>query len=251
MSNGKQFIAYTISLNGVVKYIGITTTRLSLRWTRHCCCKNDGALQRAIKKYGRGAFVIEHVASSWDTKSLNALEALLVTQHGTFGCGGYNMTAGGNQPLIFLPEVFERTTKHLRNPSPEMRANMSKGAKRRFSTPEGKAAQSASQKARWTPEARAKQAERARLQFEKPGARDLRSQQTYAIHSTPEARARTSQQVKGRLASPEARKAHGDRIKAAMATPEVKANLSAGQKRRWVDALPGLHKHGYCLDTEP
>lgn len=233
MSNGKQFIAYTISLGGIVKYVGITTTTIEIRWRRHCANKKDGALQRAIRKHGRQAFVIKHVASSWDVKSLNALEALLVAQYGTFGWPGYNMTAGGNQPLIFTPEVHERATRHLRNPSPEMRRNMSEGAKRRFSTPEGKAAQSASQQARWTPEARAKQAERARLQFEKPGARELRSQQSRAIHSTLEAKARNSRQVKERLSSPEARAAHGARVKAGLSTPEAKAKMSESQRQRY------------------
>lgn len=172
MIRSTGYYAYLVSLGGVPKYIGITTKSVARRWNQHCQNGRRGILAKSISKHGRHSFDVQHIASAWDIPSLNDLEQILVAQYQTMVPCGYNLTSGGNQPITFAPDVIERMTRHFRNPSPKIRANMSLGAKRRYSTPEGKAAQSASQKARWTPEARAKQAERARLQYQKPGAKE-------------------------------------------------------------------------------
>jgi hypothetical protein len=105
------FHAYTVSLDGVVRYVGVTTQSVKQRWYQHvfgAVSQGKGhALGAAIRKYGRGGFVVEHVASAWDAASLNDLETLLIGQHGTFGKPNYNMTTGGDARFSFAPETIE------------------------------------------------------------------------------------------------------------------------------------------------
>lgn len=160
--------AYTISLYGTVKYVGITTTTIARRWSQHCCPRSRSlVLRRGIAKYGKNAFEITQVASSWDLDSMNALERLLIKQHRTFGHGGYNLTDGGGVGRTVSEEIKKKMSEKAiqTHSSPAMRAKMSASATSRYSTPEGNLAQSLSQRARWTLEARKAQAERARVQM--------------------------------------------------------------------------------------
>lgn len=228
-----DFIAYTISRDGVVKYVGITTKGLDKRWKQHCEIKRRGVLAKAIKKYGPAAFVVEHVASSWSAAGLNALEVILIAQHGTFG-RGYNMTTGGGQGLSFSADVLAKMSEKAKetHSSPKTRNKMSESAKRRFASEEGKKAHSLSQVARWTPEARAAQAERARKQYEVPGAKEAQAERAKSWFSTPTARQENKQRAIARWEDPATRAMMLERKMAAYSNPAVIAKISAAQKRR-------------------
>ena len=88
----KSYQAYTVSRDGVVKYVGVTVRSLAVRWRQHCKV-NSGcrALAAAIRKYGTDAFVIEHVASARDIAELGRLERDLIAQYNTLSPKGYNL----------------------------------------------------------------------------------------------------------------------------------------------------------------
>ena len=104
----KSFHAYIVSMDGAVKYVGITTRGVAKRWTEHKRSKACRLLFRAMAKYGAESFVIEHVASAWDKESLLDLEAILARQWGTLAPDGYNLKAGGSQNLIISDETRAR-----------------------------------------------------------------------------------------------------------------------------------------------
>lgn len=186
-SSGEKFVAYAVSLSGVVKYIGITTKPILKRWAQHCQPKRrTTALTKAIKKYGAASFTVSHVASAWDEESLNFLEQILIAQHQTFGVGGYNLTSGGSQGMSFSEASIARMRGKK---SLETRQRMSDSAKKRYSSIEGKAAHSDAQKRRWeNKNERAIQAARAAEQANAPGRRDFQRAVMKKMHSNPEYR---------------------------------------------------------------
>lgn len=112
------FIAYKITHKESGKaYIGITTRTLKDRWAAHGCpSRNPSAISAAIIKYGRSAFKVEQIASSWSLEALCALEQELIAQYGTIAPNGYNLTSGGDG---------------VYNPSEETRRRMSESASKR------------------------------------------------------------------------------------------------------------------------
>jgi group I intron endonuclease len=97
-----QFCAYLVTNEEMGKqYVGIVGRKgktIRARWKEHCNNSGRGSgyyLHRAIRKYGRHAFTVEHIASarSWD--DLCATERSLILQYGTLAPAGYNMTGGG------------------------------------------------------------------------------------------------------------------------------------------------------------
>ncbi len=100
------FNAYTISKDGVVKYVGVTTRSVMKRWSEHIL-KSNGceALARGFRKHGIEAFTLEHVASAVSDESLNDLERLLISQYGTNSKRGYNLTSGGQRGFVINDEV--------------------------------------------------------------------------------------------------------------------------------------------------
>ena len=91
--------AYSVSLLGEIKYIGITIQGIRVRWLSHCSAARNSknrALPRAIRKYGPKAFVVEHIASAKTREDLMALEVLLIKQWNTLAPQGYNLTGGGD-----------------------------------------------------------------------------------------------------------------------------------------------------------
>jgi group I intron endonuclease len=126
-AHGGVCSAYLITnvLNGK-QYIGIIGTpgkTLSKRWKEHCYearYPTRKLLQKAIKKYGEGAFKIELVASARSMEDIKLVERLLIKQHGTLAPRGYNLTSGG---------------EGLLNPAPETRAKIREFAIKRGISP--------------------------------------------------------------------------------------------------------------------
>ena len=171
------------------RYIGLTTVSVATRWNAHVREALGGAgraLCKAIRKYGAEAFVVEQIASMVPGTSWNDLcdmEIALIAQEGTFGPGGYNMTAGGEgvpgyavtdeqkaaQAASFRATYAQRKAdgtwpdgpnkgKKVGPRSAETRAKISAAQKGRAAYP----ASVAAVKESWTPERRAKAAKRAK-----------------------------------------------------------------------------------------
>jgi group I intron endonuclease len=79
-------------------YIGLTVDTVSQRWSNHVCQARKpkkSVFHRAIKKYGRSAFVIETLC---EVRSLDAAcmaERETIVFHGTMIPNGYNLALGG------------------------------------------------------------------------------------------------------------------------------------------------------------
>lgn len=78
-------------------YIGQTVQSINARWRGHCKAKSGcSALRDAIRKYGRDAFSITHVASCRTQVDADATEQILIENCRTLtSCGGYNIVVGG------------------------------------------------------------------------------------------------------------------------------------------------------------
>lgn len=85
--------------NGRV-YIGITTLSLGARWRGHVysCIRSNGKLQRAIRKYGKNSFSMDHIASAFDFNGLLSSERDMIAQYDSFK-NGMNCTLGGEGVL--------------------------------------------------------------------------------------------------------------------------------------------------------
>lgn len=121
------------------QYIGITTKGVKHRWQEHLDVSGRGAsglLHKAIRKYGREAFLVCHIASSEDRKSLGQLECQLILQYGTLVPSGYNLTLGGEGMSGFQHSFETRKNMSLnrrgRKLSSEQKRLMSKNAKERW-----------------------------------------------------------------------------------------------------------------------
>lgn len=173
------------------KYVGITTQRLSSRWAGHICQAKASArtpLQRAINKYGRNSFVLEHIASANSWENLCALEGIVIAQYGTYKPNGYNLTFGGEGVLgkTLSPEQCERISAAKRgknNITAIQRENMTAGVK-----------------LYWSQEQRQKQSEITKARMSS-GLQKLMTEKSH----TPAARAKVSAANKGKKRSPESR----------------------------------------------
>ena len=104
-----EFDAYTVSRNGVVRYVGITTKGVANRWKQHQRrTGHETALGRAIKRFGPSAFTVDHVACAYSEASLLELETVLIAQFGTMSPLGYNLTSGGRRRLVMSGETKAR-----------------------------------------------------------------------------------------------------------------------------------------------
>ena len=91
----------TNNLNGM-SYIGLTTTTLQYRWSKHIAesknVKNTKHLYKAIRKYGVENFVIEQIDETNDFEKLGELERKYIKEfNSTDPAKGYNLTAGGEK----------------------------------------------------------------------------------------------------------------------------------------------------------
>lgn len=104
-----NFDAYTVSLNGVVKYVGVTVQGVMARWKAHIAPSSACiALRNAIQKHGASSFIIEHVACARSAEELGDLEAALIEQYHTISPKGYNLKSGGIRNVVFSDEVREK-----------------------------------------------------------------------------------------------------------------------------------------------
>jgi group I intron endonuclease len=91
----------TNKVNGKV-YIGLTTTTLKYRWTKHKAAsrdlKNTKHLYKAMRKYGIENFSIEQIDETNDFTKLGDLERKYISEYNsTDPDKGYNLTAGGER----------------------------------------------------------------------------------------------------------------------------------------------------------
>lgn len=178
----------TNRINGK-QYVGQTIMSVQRRWNNHCYLNTSGssALGNAIRKYGRDAFSVEHIASAETIGNLNLAEQILIVQYGTQSPAGYNLTEGGRNARV----------------TPEAKAKISvanKGKARH--TSEWKAALSQKMKGNQfgkgvvaSPETRAKMSV----------ARVGRTPRKRGSTQSPEVRARMSASHIGKVMSPETR----------------------------------------------
>lgn len=129
---------YQISFPNGKSYIGITSKRPERRWAEHRyktdTNREDRILNRALRKYGadKASFDVLVVADDW--QYLTDLERRAIAVFGTFGSGGYNMTAGGEgalgyrhtpESLAIMSATHIGKAHHSVPHSPEARAKMS------------------------------------------------------------------------------------------------------------------------------
>jgi group I intron endonuclease len=83
------------------QYVGITSRTSSFRWMKHCgdASAERTVLARAIMKYGKDAFQLEHVATACTWQAACEIERLLIRERNTRVPAGYNMTDGGDGTL--------------------------------------------------------------------------------------------------------------------------------------------------------
>jgi group I intron endonuclease len=147
-----QFIAYTITCVPTGKiYVGITKQKMRARWNQHAASRERTKLTQAIRKYGRDAFIMSHIASARSYEDLLETEKMLILQFDSRR-SGLNLTDGGEGFL---------GARH----SAEMRAAWSTQRKALWNDPEYRAKIRAAQIAAWRDkpdEERIKHAERAR-----------------------------------------------------------------------------------------
>lgn len=143
---------YRIEFPGGKSYIGITADSAERRFAEHRynseTNRADRAVNRALRKYGPDSVTLETlVIAEWDY--LVALEPKVIAAYGTFGRGGYNMTAGGEGALGYkhTPEALLKmgathkgnTYRKGKTFSAESRAKMSAVRKGRRLSSETKA----------------------------------------------------------------------------------------------------------------
>lgn len=114
-------------------YVGMTSKTVPKRWRQHLrrvAAGSKHAIHAAIAKHGEENFSICGVASFDTLEALAAAERELIASLGSFGPGGYNLTAGGEGTFGFrhTPEEVEarrqrRTgTKHTEEAKAKIRA---------------------------------------------------------------------------------------------------------------------------------
>lgn len=118
----RHFVVYVIrnSVNGKC-YVG-KTGRPRFRWYIHKCHAKRGAgkrvgesaLYRAIRKHGIESFSFEIIEFGLSEDASFERERAWIVKHGSFGPGGYNMSAGGEGQTGFShsPESKAKMARH-------------------------------------------------------------------------------------------------------------------------------------------
>ena len=112
----------TCSVSGKA-YIGLTTQRKGRRWYDHCWAAFsgkgfDGAIHRAIRKYGKEAFRVEILCECYSDMELAVCERALIAEHGTLAPNGYNLTIGGEIGSRVCQETRARMREAQKNKPP-------------------------------------------------------------------------------------------------------------------------------------
>ena len=88
-------------------YIGKTINTLEYRKAQHFRArskKDDGIFHRALRKYGKDAFIWEEIFQSEDEDVLYDKETEFIILHNTLSPNGYNMNTGGLRAYSFCEE---------------------------------------------------------------------------------------------------------------------------------------------------
>lgn len=139
------------------RYIGVTTMSLSARWKAHVGFAQrfvtNTLLAKAIRKYGKDAFVMEMMDSlplCSTLPELFALERAAIKREGTKAPRGYNLTDGGEGTIGYKYTEEQRAKMRGRKHSLSTREKMSVSQTGRSHTPEAKAKIGAAAKIRNT-----------------------------------------------------------------------------------------------------
>lgn len=210
--------------DGRIVYVGVTDN-LEKRWSEHLCSKRRKPLVAAMNKYGRDRFSIETIETHADRSTAfdreRAIIASLDTLHDSVG--GYNLANGG--------ERVDHT--------PEIRARMSAGLKRRWSDPDfAEKQKSAMVRGAFAPEVHARRLEKIRsadCRRSKGAAvaaswmnEDVRSRRLAGMRGNAEA-------MKVRMADPEIRRRANEASRVARQSDSYKARRSEITKRVFSD----------------
>lgn len=131
---------YQISFPNGKGYIGITAGSAAARMAEHTYNAESGrgqyAIHRALRKHGGTCGVnlrVLLVADSWEYLCL--MERRAIEAYGTFGRGGYNMTAGGEGTLGYRhdAETLRRMGAVHKGLRPRLGAHLSDEAKAKIS----------------------------------------------------------------------------------------------------------------------
>lgn len=235
------FVYLVICLATGKGYVGITSRTVHQRWKVHCRDARKGQgflLHAAIRKHGEDRFSIRTLneASSWAEAC--ELERSAITEHGTFGEGGYNLTIGGDGTA-----GLEKSTA--------TRALLSASAKDQWANEESRARMVEALKTGWSdPDARSRLRAALKEASDRPDVKARRSdamkkrmadnndqvRMTAKIRANrPEAVAQQSARMAQSWQDPVARARHVSAIKLMWADPEKKEKLREALRRAWVN----------------
>ncbi len=97
-----QIYLITNKVNGK-KYVGQTVRTLNKRWNSHVMAARNGikyAITNAIRKYGERSFSVQTLYKCKTRKQMNRLEVFCIEKLKTLYPLGYNLTPGGNSPIL-------------------------------------------------------------------------------------------------------------------------------------------------------
>ena len=233
------------------QYIGIVGRKgksIRARWKEHCNdadCGKKNYLHRAIRKYGRDAFTIEHIASALTWDDICATERTLIAQFGTLAPAGYNMTGGGQGG--YNPAEETRAKLRLTSWKPgvtrseEVRAKISAATMGRVISPEQiekTRAKIIGQKR--TAETKAAIGAALKGKTRSPEIRQKFSAIRRALGMSPALTAWVTDGQRGRKMSAETRKKMSEAGSRRKATEKTKAKMSlAWERRRAEGKVPG------------
>jgi group I intron endonuclease len=106
---------YKLTFPNGKSYIGITKHSIEHRIKIHIRASRSGrklAIYNAIRKYGEDSFKVQVLAMD-NPDNLPMLEISAIKRYGTFGVGGYNLTAGGEGTLGRSFTVSEETKQKI------------------------------------------------------------------------------------------------------------------------------------------
>lgn len=81
-------------------YIGQTIRSLKYRWAQHCRSKRNYAINNAIRKYGKDAFIIEEIGRYNNLEDLNNAEEYYIDWFNCLAPNGYNLDFGGTNKML-------------------------------------------------------------------------------------------------------------------------------------------------------
>ena len=229
------------------RYIGITTLSPRLRFARHRNAARtgvDGALYRAVRRYGFDSFEKKVLLIADDREYLCEMERRLIKRLRSQSPHGYNQTAGGEGFTDLDPVVRAANKVKLRLAW----ADPARRAKRleKSQTPEAREIHRAAVvKFTSDPEYRKAKSVMSRQSLNRPEVKAKISATALAMHADPEFKERHRAAMKAVMADPDRRA----RIAATMrlrqkerkenglsrVSPEVRAKISATVKALWQD----------------